>query len=93
MYFSNILKDDGSPDIWNIEKHIFSLKLKIIEKNIHIIAIANQTGIPGLGTKIVDVIHNFSVINNYKIIIVNDESNGYWNKIIEKYNDDIIYIK
>jgi len=92
MQFSNKLKDDGMPNVWGIEDHICALKLKIEDKNIYIIAIANQGGPLGFATKVVDIIHTFAIKNNYKIIISNDESGGYWEKIIAKYNDSIISI-
>ena len=93
MLFSNKLKEDGTLNIWCIEDSVFSLKLRIIENNIVIVAIANQSGVKGLGTNVVDIIHDFAVEHNYNIVIENDESYGYWDKIVAKYNDDIIKIK
>lgn len=93
MLFSNKLNNNSSINIWGIEDHIYSLKLKIVDSTINIIAISNQGGPLGYATKIVDIIHDFALANNYNINIVNDESGGYWNKIISKYNDNIITVK
>ena len=92
MLFSNKLKEDGMPNIWGIEDHISSLKLRINEMNIEIVAISNQGGPLGFATKVVDIIHDFAVRNGYKIIISNDESGGYWDRIVAKYNDNVISI-
>lgn len=91
MSFSNKLKDDN-PDVWGIENGISALKLKVVNNKIIIIAIINQTGTLGFGTKVIDILHYFAKENNYNIIINNDESGGFWKKIIKKYNDGIISI-
>lgn len=92
MSFSNKLKD-GKPNIWEIDDHIYSLKLEIIDKNINIIALTNQVATLGFATNAVNIIHDFAYKNKLKIFIINDESAGYWKKIIEKYDDNIISIK
>jgi len=91
MLFSNKLKN-GKPNIWGIEDHIYALKLKIIDKTIDIVAIVNQGGPLGFATAAIDIIHEFAIENDYKIIISNDESGGFWDRIIAKYDDGIISI-
>lgn len=91
MLFSNKLKD-GEPNVWGIEDGIYALKLKIINNTIVIVAIANQAGPLGLGFNVVTKLHDFAIDNNYKIVISNDESMGFWNRVIRKFDDGIISI-
>ena len=93
MFFSNKLKRDGTIDIWNDDNNLYSLKIKIINNTIVIIALLNQGGPLGISTRSIDILHNFAINNNYTILIENDESYGYWERIIKKYNDNIITIK
>ena len=91
MLFSNKLKDD-KPNVWGIEDGIYSLKLKIVDNTIVIVAIANQSGPLGLGFKVITKLHDFAIDNGYKIVINNDESMGFWDRVIKKFDDGIISI-
>ncbi len=65
---------------------INALMLKFDEKSITIKSIVNSTGERGLSKKIIDIILN-NIEKDWIILIEQDVSGGFWDKIIDRYPD------
>ena len=82
---SNILDRGGNPYVrTDSKKACKALMIKIDSKSIEIKSIVNTTGEKGFATSVVDKIVQV-LPDNFEIIISQDVSGGFWDKIISKY--------
>lgn len=84
---SSILDSLGRPIVRiDSRRPINALMLKFDKKSITIKSIVNSTGERGLSKKIIDIILN-NIEKDWSILIEQDVSGGFWDKIIDRYPD------
>lgn len=85
IYCSNIL-DKGNSPVVRIDSKIpcKGLMMKVNNDSVEIKSIVNSTDERGLTTKVIDSIIN-TIPRNFKVIIDQDVSGGFWDKLILKY--------
>jgi hypothetical protein len=82
---SNILDRGGNPYVrTDSKRYCKALMIKIDSKSIEIKSIVNTTGEKGFSTSVVDKIVQV-LPDNFEIVISQDVSGGFWDKIISKY--------
>jgi hypothetical protein len=82
---SSILDKSGKPNV-RIDSKIplKALMLKFGKKSIEIKSIVNSTGEKGLSQEVMRVILSY-IDKDFTIIIDQDVSNGFWDKVIQKH--------
>jgi hypothetical protein len=87
LYASTLTDKSGNP-ITRIDskKPVIGLMLKINDDSIEIKSIVNNTDNRGVATQIIQTILSH-LDSGSTIIIDQDVSGGYWNKIIKRYPD------
>ena len=82
---SNILDRGGNPYVrTDSKKACKALMIKIDSKSVEIKSIVNTTGERGFATSVIDKIIQV-IPDNFEVIISQDVSGGFWDKIISKY--------
>jgi hypothetical protein len=87
LYASTLIDKSGNP-ITRIDskKQVIGLMLKLSDDSIEIKSIVNNTDNRGVATQILQTILSH-LDSGSTIIIDQDVSGGYWNKIIKRYPD------
>ena len=84
---SSILDKSGKPNV-RIDSKIplKALMLKFEKNSIEIKSIVNSTGEKGLSQEVMRIILS-SIDKDFTIIIDQDVSNGFWDKVIQKHSE------
>ena len=82
---SSLLDRSGKPIVRIDSKQpLIALMLKFGDGFVEIKSIVNSSGIPGLSSKVIDVILRH-IDDRYTIFIDQDVSGGFWDRIMEKH--------
>ncbi len=82
---SSLLDRSGKPIVRIDSKQpLIALMLKFGDEFVEIKSIVNSSGVPGLSSKVIDVILRH-IDDRYTIFIDQDVSGGFWDRIMEKH--------
>ena len=82
---SSLLDRSGKPIVRIDSKQpLIALMLKLGDGFVEIKSIVNSSGIPGLSSKVIDVILKH-IDDRYTIFIDQDVSGGFWDRVMEKH--------
>lgn len=85
IYCSNILDRGGNPIVRiDSKKPCKGLMLKVNNEYVEIKSIVNSTGEKGFASKVIESIIT-TLPTNFKILIEQDVSGGFWDNLIQKY--------
>jgi len=85
IFCSNILDKGGNPVVRiDSKKPCKGLMLKVNNDSVEIKSIVNFTGEKGFASKVIESIIT-SIPTNFKILIDQDVSGGFWDNLIQKY--------
>ena len=85
IYCSNLLDRGGNPVVRiDSKKPCKGLMIKLTNDTLEIKSIVNSTTEKGFGKSVMDVI-TMTIPKDFKIIIDQDVSGGFWDRIIQKY--------
>jgi hypothetical protein len=82
---SNLLDKGGNPVVRiDYKKPCKGLMMKVNNDSIEIKSIVNSTSEKGFASKVIELIIT-TLPTNFKILIDQDVSNGFWDNLIQKY--------
>jgi hypothetical protein len=85
IYCSNLLDRGGNPVVRiDSKKPCKGLMIKLNHNTLEIKSIVNSTSEKGFGKSVMDVITK-TIPKDFKVIIDQDVSGGFWDNIIKKY--------